>query len=78
VRSIRVRTPEGDNVGLAVASRGEYGVPENLQFGYPVRSEGTTWSVAEGFVLDDFARDRIRVTTEELLAERDEVKELLG
>ena len=78
VRSIRLPTAEGDNAALAVASRGEYNVPEGLQFGFPVRSDGATWSVADGFALDDFAKERVRITTEELLAEREEVKGLLG
>ena len=78
VRSIRLPTPAGDNAALAVASRGEYGVPEGLQFGYPVMSDGAGWAVAEGFELDDFAKERIRITTDELLAEREDVKELLG
>jgi len=78
VRSIRTATAAGDNAALAVASRGEYGVPEGLQFGYPVRTDGIEWAVAEGFELDDFARGRIRTTTEELVAERAEVKDLLG
>jgi malate dehydrogenase len=77
VRSIRLPTPKGDNAALAVVSRGEYGVPEGLQFGYPVRTDGTDWAVVEGFDLDDFARGRIRVTTDELLAEREDVKDLL-
>ena len=77
VRSIRLPTPAGDNAALAVASRGEYGVPEGLQFGYPVRSDGAGWSVVEGFPLDEAARARLQVTTEELLAERAEVEDLL-
>jgi hypothetical protein len=32
--------------------------------------------VKEGFELDDFAKDRIKITTDELLSERDEVKGL--
>ncbi|MFP5375507.1 MAG: malate dehydrogenase [Acidimicrobiia bacterium] len=78
VRSVWSPTPAGDNAALAVASRGEYGVPEGLQFGYPVVSDGQGWAVAEGFALDDFARERLRITTDELLAERDEVAALLG
>ena len=78
VRSIRTPIAPGDNAALAVVSRGEYGVPEGLQFGYPVVSDGSGWTVAEGFTHDDFAQERIRVTTEELLAERDDVKDLLG
>lgn len=78
VRSIRTPTAPGDNVALAVASRGEYGIPDGLQFGFPVRSDGTGWEVAGGFVLDDDARGRIAATTDELVAERAEVAELLG
>jgi len=72
-------TPEGDWTSLAVVSDGQYGIPEGLVFGYPVRSDGKgSWSVVEGLTLDDFARERVRVTTEELEAERADVKELLG
>ena len=78
VRSLLDPTPPGDNAALAVASRGEYGVPEDLQFGFPVVSDGSSWSVAEGFVLDDFAREKLHLTTEELLAERRAVEDLLG
>jgi len=71
------RPTEGDNFhSLAVVSRGEYGAPEGLQFGFPVRSTGDTWSVVEGIEHDAFAQDRIRITTEELVAERDEIRKL--
>jgi malate dehydrogenase len=78
VASVWQPTPAGDCVSLAVVSQGEYGVPEGLVFGYPVRSTGSSWSVAEGFELDDFAKDKIRITTEELVSERDEVASLLS
>ena len=78
VRSVWTPTPPGDNAALAVVSRGEYDVPEGLQFGYPVVSDGSAWSVAEGFELDDFARERLRITVDELVGERDEVRDLLG
>ena len=76
VNSIWRPTPDGDWHSLAVASNGEYGVPEGLQFGYPVRSDGSTWSVVEGIEHGEFAQGRIRITTEELLEERAEVTEL--
>jgi malate dehydrogenase len=78
VVSIRTPTDPDDWVSLAVPSSGEYDVPEGLQFGYPVRSTGSDWEVVAGIEHDDFGRDRIRVTTEELLEERAEVAELLG
>jgi malate dehydrogenase len=78
VVSVRTPTPGDDWHSLAVVSRGEYGTPAGLQFGFPVSSDGTSWSVVEGLEHDEFAREKIQVTTDELLAERDEVKDLLG
>lgn len=77
VRSIYGTTPSGDNEALAVVSRGEYGVPEGLQFGFPVRSTGDGWEVIEGFGHSAFAKEKISVTTEELLEERAAVQDLL-
>jgi malate dehydrogenase len=60
-----------------VTSSGEYGVPEGLTFGYPIVADGRGgWKVKEGFVHDDFATERIKITTDELIAERDEVRAL--
>ena len=78
VRSIYNPTPDGDCTALAVVSNGEYGVPEGLQFGFPVQSDGKSWKVADGFELDEFAKEKIAVTTAELLDERNEVSALLG
>jgi malate dehydrogenase len=71
-------TAAGDAASLAVISRGEYGIPEGLQFGFPIISDGKSWKVEQGLPLDDFAKEKIRVTTEELEAERAEVLSLLS
>jgi malate dehydrogenase len=78
VKSIWQPTPDGDWHSLAVTSHGEYGSPDGLQFGLPVRSDGTSWTVVDGIQHDDFATKRIRVTTDELLEEQHEVQDLLG
>jgi malate dehydrogenase len=77
VRSVHFGTKPGDWTSLAVVSRGEYGAPEGLQFGFPVVTDGKGWKVEEGLHHDDFAKERIKATTEELLQERDLVKELV-
>ena len=60
VVALRTATAPGDCVSLAVASSGEYGAPEGLQFGFPVVADGRGgWSVVEGFDHDEFARGRI-------------------
>jgi len=77
VVSIRTPTPWGDWHSLAVVSHGEYGVPDGLQFGFPVRSDGERWEVVPDLQHDDDAWDRIKKTTHELLQEQDMVKDLV-
>ncbi len=77
VRSIITPTPADTCASLSVISRGEYGIPEGLQFGFPVASDGNSWKVVEGFEIDDFARSKIAITTDELVAERNDVADLL-
>ena len=70
-------TPEDDCASVGVTSQGAYGVPEGLTFGFPVLADGQgSWKVKEGFELDDFAHERIKITTDELVGERDEVRAL--
>ncbi len=75
--SVRTPTPNGDWTSLAVCSQGEYGVPKGLQFGFPVRSNGTSWEVVEGLEHGDFAREKIAATTRELEEEKAAVQDLL-
>ena len=78
VAAVHSGTVGDDWTSLAVVSNGEYGVPQGLQFGFPVRTNGQGgWTVVEGLAHDEFAAERIRVTTEELEAERADVASLL-
>ncbi len=77
VVSIRTATPWGDWHSLAVVSKGEYSVPEGLQFGFPVRSDGERWEVVPDLQHDDDAWKRIKVTTQELMQEQEMVKGLV-
>src|SRR5438477_6089905 len=45
VNSIHAPTATGDCAALAVVSHGEYGIPEGLQFGFPLRSRGMDWEI---------------------------------
>jgi malate dehydrogenase len=77
VVSLTTSTPAGDCVSVGVTSTGQYGVPEGLTFGFPVVADGQgNWSVKEDFLIDEFAAGRIKVTTDELLAEREDVRAL--
>ena len=77
VNSIHTAPVAGGWASLAVVSRGEYGTPEGLQYGFPVASDGNGgWSVVEGLSHDEFAQGKLQITTDELASERDEVASL--
>ncbi len=79
VRDWFTETPEGDWHAMAIPSTGAYGVSEDLIFSFPVRCDGKgNYEVVEGIELNDFAKEKIKATEEELLSEREVVKDLLG
>src|SRR5262249_37076414 len=79
VKSLLEPTPANDWVSAATVSRGEYGVPAGLVFGYPCRSNGKgNLTVVEGLTHDAFGQTKIQTTLKELLEEKEAVKELIG
>jgi malate dehydrogenase len=78
VRSVAFDTAAGDCQSLAVVSHGEYGRPEGLIFGFPVRASHGRVEIVDGLSHSEFASALIDLTTDELIAERDAVKALLG
>lgn len=77
VRDIFSPTTEGQTFSAAVCSDGSYGIDEGLIAGFPLTSDGSNWSIAQGFEHNDFARAKIEATVAELRTERDTVKDLL-
>jgi malate dehydrogenase len=68
---------QGRLVSMAVASDGEYGIPEGLFCGVPVTCVAGRYHRIKGLVLDDFAQMMIAKTVKELIDERDAVCSLL-
>ncbi len=69
-------TPAGDWVSMSVPSDGSYGVEEGLISGFPCTCENGEWSIVEGLELNDFSRERIGASVNELKEERDAVRQL--
>ncbi len=79
IRSVVTPTPADDWFSAGVVSDGSYGVPAGLIYSFPLRTEdGKSWTIVPGLPIDDDARRRIDASAQELIAERDAVKELLG
>jgi len=71
-------TAEGDWVSMAVPADGSYGIREGVIYSYPVTCRGGDYQVVQGLAVDEFSRQRMTLTDNELREERDGVKELLG
>jgi len=71
-------TAPGEWVSMAIPSDGSYDVPEGLIFSFPVTIENGAATIVQGIEHGDFAKQRIAATTEELVGERELVKDLLS
>lgn len=78
VKRLSNPTPEGEWFSVAVCSDGSYGVPEGLMFSFPVRTDGNNWEVVQGLDINDFSKEKIEATKQELLEEKEAVADLLG
>ena len=78
VKSLITPTPAGDWHSVAVCSDGSYGIAKGLMASMPIRTlEGGKWEVVQGVPVDAFSQSKIDLTINELLEERDAVKDLL-
>lgn len=68
---------QGQWVTMGVPSQGEYGIPKDIMFGFPVTTEGGEYRIVEGLEIDAFSQDRINLTLKELQEEQEGVKHLL-
>jgi malate dehydrogenase len=67
----------GGWVTMGIPSNGEYGIPKDVMFGFPVTTAGGEYKIVEGLPIDAFSQSRIDKTLKELLEEQDGVKHLL-
>jgi malate dehydrogenase len=70
-------TPEGDWVSMGIPSDGSYDIEEGLICGFPCTCSGGEWKIVEGLDIDDFSRERINASADELKSERDAVGDLI-
>lgn len=70
-------TPEGDWVSMAVASDGSYGIEPGVMYSYPVTTKKGSYEIVQDLEIDDFSRERMDATNQELREERAAVEDLL-
>jgi malate dehydrogenase len=67
----------GKWVTMGIASDGQYGIPKDTMFGFPVTTAGGDYKVVDGLPIDAFSQARIDATLKELQEEQDGVKHLV-
>ncbi|MBA3315169.1 MAG: malate dehydrogenase [Planctomycetota bacterium] len=77
VKDISRPTPAGDFMSVAICSDGSYGIEEGLICSFPLVNGENGIEVVTGLELNEFAKQKIDATVNELRQERDTVKDLL-
>ena len=76
---VRDLSTPGAIQSVAVASEGRYGFADNVWAGMPVKTTTPgAYEVIESYEMSDFAKSKIKITNDELIGERDTVKDMLG
>ncbi|NDV11715.1 malate dehydrogenase [Crenobacter caeni] len=68
----------GEWVTMGIPSDGSYGIPEGVMYGFPVTCENGKYTIVQGLEIDEFSRERMNVTLNELEEERAAVAHLLA
>ncbi|MBB5206306.1 malate dehydrogenase [Inhella inkyongensis] len=67
----------GEWVTMGIPSMGDYDIPKEVMYGFPVTCEGGEYKVVQGLEIDAFSRECMTKTLNELLEEQNGVKHLL-
>ena len=70
-------TPADDWVSMAIPSDGSYGIKEGVYYSFPVTCQEGGFEIVQGLEIDDFSRERMQATEDELFEERAGVADLL-
>ncbi|MBB6581817.1 malate dehydrogenase [Ralstonia solanacearum] len=68
----------GKIVTMGIPSNGDYEIPQDVMFGFPVTTANGKYEAVKGFEIDAYSREKINITLKELEEERAGVQHLLG
>ena len=76
MRNWALGTAEGDWVSMGILSDGSYGIAKGLIYSFPVTVVDGKVSIVKGLVIDEFSKQRMKLSEAELKEEREAVKHL--
>ncbi|MCL2871714.1 MAG: malate dehydrogenase [Betaproteobacteria bacterium] len=68
----------GHWVTMGIPSDGQYGIPKDVMFGFPVTCANGEYRLVPDLPIDEFSKERIAVTLKELEEERAAIASMLG
>ncbi|WP_454764528.1 malate dehydrogenase [Cupriavidus campinensis] len=68
----------GKVVTMGIPSNGEYGIPADTMFGFPVTTANGKYEIVKGLEIDAYSQEKINITLNELEEEKAGVQHLLG
>lgn len=77
MRTWALGTEEGDWTSMSIPSDGSYGIEEGIIYSFPVTCKGGAYEIVQGLEINDFSREKMIVTEQELREERAAVEDLL-
>ena len=77
MRDWALGTPGDDWVSMAIPADGSYGIEPGVIYSYPVRCSDGHYEIVQGLDIDDFSRQRMDATEQELREERAAIEKLL-
>ena len=77
MRTWALGTSDGDWVSMGVYSDGSYGIAEGLIYSFPCVCKDGDWEIVQGLDINEFSREKMEATENELAEERDAVQHLL-
>lgn len=69
-------TEEGSWVSMGLPSDGSYGIEKGLIYSFPATVSDGQFSIVQGLDINEFSREKMRLTEAELKEERDAIKHL--
>ena len=70
-------TDDGDWTSMGIYSDGSYGITEGLIYSYPVTCQAGNCEIVQDLEINEFSRSKMKLTEQELMEERDAIKDLL-
>jgi malate dehydrogenase len=70
-------TDDKDWVSMAIPSDGSYGISEGLIYSFPVTCKDGHYSIVQGLDIDPYSREKMQLTEQELISEKETVSDLL-